>query len=196
MNPPPETDTAAQTTGNGDDAAPRDEALMESLQHGNELALTELMARWETGIKTFLLRLGVPGADVEDVAQETFIRVFEKRATYRTGSAFKPWVLTIAGNLGRNRLRWRWRRREENLDAANSVESAEIHSGAESDIGPLVRAAVDALPDKLRHAVVCVELEDLSYNEAAQATGCTPKAVETRLYRARELLRQRLKSII
>ncbi len=186
----PETDTARKAGG-----GPDDEALMQALQRGDERALNELMARWETGVKAFLLRLGVPASDVEDVAQETFIRVFEKRAAYRAGASFKPWILTIAGNLGRNRLRWRWRRREESIEAVGAEHAADAERGADEDIGPLVRAAVNALPDKLRSAVVCVQLEDLSYNEAAQVAGCTPKAIETRLYRARELLRERLKDL-
>jgi RNA polymerase sigma-70 factor (ECF subfamily) len=191
MNEPPETDTAGQTGGD-----PDDEALMETLQRGDERALDELMRRWETGVKAFLLRLGVPASDVGDVAQETFIRIFEKRASYRAGAAFKPWILTIAGNLGRNRLRWRRRRREESLEAASDEHAAEADSGGGENIGPLVRAAVNELPDKLRSAVVCVELENLGYAEAAQVAGCTPKAIETRLYRARELLRQKLKRIL
>ncbi|MDR1011898.1 MAG: sigma-70 family RNA polymerase sigma factor, partial [Opitutaceae bacterium] len=187
MNEPPDTDTAEKAGGD-----PGDEALMETLQRGDERALDELMRRWETGVKAFLLRLGVPASDVGDVAQETFIRIFEKRASYRAGAAFKPWILTIAGNLGRNRLRWRRRRREESLDAADDERMADANRGEEENTGALVRAAVNELPDKLRSAVVCVELEELSYNEAAQVAGCTPKAIETRLYRARELLRQKL----
>lgn len=187
----PETDTARKAGGD-----PDDEALMQALQRGDERALNALMARWETGVKAFLLRLGVAAADADDVAQETFIRVFEKRASYRAGASFKPWILTIAGNLGRNRLRWRWRRREESIDAADGEHAADAEPGAHDDIGPLVRAAVNALPDKLRSAVVCVELEDLSYNEAARVAGCTPKAIETRLYRARELLREHLKALL
>lgn len=204
MDAPPEIDTMAKTAS-GEPGAPNDEALMEALQRGDEHALAGLMARWETGVKAFLLRLGVPPSDVEDVAQETFVRIFEKRAAYRAGAAFKPWLLTIAGNMGRNRRRWRWRRREESFEALpDAGANAGLEAGraaadgnmdAGRDTGALVRAAVDALPDKLRRAVVCVELEDLSYNEAAQVMGCTPKAVETRLYRARELLRQRLSGI-
>jgi RNA polymerase sigma-70 factor (ECF subfamily) len=57
-----------------------------------------------------------------------------------------------------------------------------------------VRTAVNALPENLRQAVLCVELEDLSYAEAAQVIGCTPKAVETRLYRAKQLLRSTIQS--
>ena len=197
MNPQPKNDAAPT---NADE--PDDEALMEALQHGDEHALSRLMLRWETAVKMFLLRLGVPGSDVEDVAQETFMRLYKKRAAYRAGAAFKPWILSIAANLGRDHLRWRWRRRrrEESLagrDWANAEFQADARNDvAKADIGRLVRASVAALPEKLRRAVVCVDLEDMSHNEAARAMGCTSKATEARLRRGRELLRQRLAAVL
>lgn len=177
-----------------------DEALMEALQNGDDHALATLMHRWELGVKGFLLRLGVPSADVEDVAQDAFVRLYEKRSRYRVGSAFKPWLLTIAGNLGRNRLRWRFRRREDSIEAMDETNPGgfdlpDLTSrpagdvAEEANLAREVRAAVSTLPDNLRQAVLCVELEDLSYVEAAQVMNCSPKAVETRLYRARQLLR-------
>lgn len=177
-----------------------DEELMASLQNGDDSALAPLLDRWELGVKAFLLRLGVPSADVEDVAQEAFVRLYEKRQLYRAGSPFKPWLLTIAGNLGRNRRRWRFRRREDSIEALDTERPGGIHlsdtsslSAAalaeKSSLARSVRAAVQALPDSLRDSVVCVDLEELSYAEAAAVMGCTPKAVETRLYRARQILR-------
>lgn len=184
-----------------------DETLMEALQNGDDHALATLMHRWELGVKAFLLRLGVPSADVEDVAQEAFVRLYEKRARYRAGAAFKPWLLTLAGNLGRNRLRWRFRRREDSIEAMDAAQpggfdpvdtSARPASvlAEKANLVRDVRNAVNTLPDNLRQAIVCVELEDLSYVEASQVMGCTPKAVETRLYRARELLRTACKTLL
>jgi len=182
MRDTPSTDVSARS----------DEALMRALQAGDDAALAPLMERWELGVKGFLLRLGVPAADVEDVAQEAFIRLYEKRRSYRADAPFKPWLLTIAGNLGRNRLRWRFRRREDRMDAMEERMADPAASSATTEQAHRVhsvRTAVGLLPDALRQAVVCVELEDLSHNEAAGVLGCTAKAVETRLYRARQLLR-------
>ena len=179
---------------------PTDEELMAALQGGQDAALAPLIERWELGVKAFLLSLGVPSADVEDIAQEAFVRLYEKRASYRVGAAFKPWLLTLAGNLGRNRLRWRFRRREDSIQAMDASQPGGFHYAdplaqpastlaEKANLAQSVRSAVEALPANLREAVVCVELEELSYNEAAQIMGCTAKAVETRLYRARQLLR-------
>lgn len=189
------------TTRHENDAgAISDEALMEALQRGDDHALATLMHRWELGVKAFLLRLGVPSADVDDVAQEAFVRLYEKRANYRVGAAFKPWLLTLAGNLGRNKRRWRFRRREDSIEGMDATQPGgfdPVDSSArpasdlaeKANLARDVRKAVNELPDNLRQAVLCVELEDLSYNEAAQVMGCTAKAVETRLYRAKQLLR-------
>lgn len=184
----------------GDTAPLTDEALMAALRNGDDAALAALMGRWELPVKAFLLRLGVPPAAVEDVAQDTFVRLYDQRVKFRAGCALKPWLLTIAGNLGRNALRWRGRHPSESLDAAESTGGALADATAVSPADAAergataaqVRAAVASLPEPLREAVVCVELEDLSHQEAALVLGCSAKAVESRLYRARQMLREAL----
>jgi RNA polymerase sigma-70 factor (ECF subfamily) len=196
-------DTTTTDTFSGDRS---DEALMIALRAGDDSALAPLMERWELGVKSFLLRLGVASADVDDVAQEAFVRLYEKRAQFRPGASFKPWLLTLAGNLGRNRLRWRFRRREDSIDAMNDATpagftypdpSAKPASllAEKTSLAQNVRIAVTSLPDILRGALVCVDLEELSYDEAAQILGCSTKAVETRLARARQLLRTRCETL-
>jgi len=193
-------------TPNTEPGETSDEDLMMALQAGDDTALAPLMERWELGVKSFLLYLGVPTSDVYDVAQEAFVRLYEKRASFRVGSAFKPWLLTLAGNLGRNRLRWRFRRREDSIQTMDDAQpggfqyadpSAQPASvlAEKASIARTVRSAVGRLPSSLREAVVCVELEELSYNETAQIMGCSEKAVETRLYRARQILRTALRGI-
>jgi RNA polymerase sigma-70 factor (ECF subfamily) len=181
-----------------------DEALMAALQGGDDAALAALMERWESPVKSFLLRLGVPPSGVEDVAQDAFVRLYEQRARFRAGCAFKPWFLTIAGNLGRNALRWRGRHPGESLEAAEAggvvlADGSAISpadAAEQSAEAARVRSAVAALPAPLREAVVCVELEDLSHAEAAAVLGCSSKAVETRLYRARRALRELLGDLL
>lgn len=197
------------TTPTTDQGEPSDEELMAALQTGDDAALAPLMERWELGVKAFLLRLGVSSADVEDVAQEAFVRLYEKRASYRVGAAFKPWLLTLAGNLGRNRLRWRFRRREDSIEQIEETQpggfqQADPSAAAQpasvlaekSNLAQSVRLAVEALPNNLREAVVCVDLQELSYNDAAQIIGCSAKAVETRLYRARQQLKTALQRFL
>lgn len=194
------TDTPRTETGDLPD-----EACMIALQQGDDAALAPLMQRWELPVKAFISRLGVPFSDVEDVAQEAFVRLYENRARYRAGAAFKPWMLTIAGNLARNRLRWRSRHPTDSWDTlvannggepAGSAGHAPESTADAAALASDVRKAVAALPEPLRAAVVCVELEDMSYVDAARVMECSAKAVETRLYRARQLLRASCRALL
>src|SRR5215216_6626400 len=87
-----------------------DAELMRRVQMGDETALAALMERWELPVKSVIARLIFNASEAEDLAQETFVRVWQQREKFRTGAEFRPWVFSIAINLARNRLRW-WRRR-------------------------------------------------------------------------------------
>lgn len=172
---------------------------MTRVQQGDEAAFGRLMARWELPVKAVIARLVFNTSEAEELAQETFVRLWQQRERFRDGAAFRPWVFAIAVNLARNRLRW-WRRRPTvQLEAWTETASA----GPGSDAGAAglergeraaaVRDAIAALPADLREAIVLFEYEQLSQQEIAVAVGATPKAVETRIYRAREKLRAALK---
>jgi RNA polymerase sigma factor (sigma-70 family) len=189
-----------------DETRASDEQLMSALQRGDDTALGQLMARWELPLKRFLLRLGADSAAVEDLAQEAFVRIYQQRARYRPALRFKPWLLTLAGNLARNAARWKRRHPAESLDQLSAADPASAawkdaaaprpdQNASAANLAEAVRGAVMQLPVNLREAVVLVEIEDLSYAEAAEALGCSVKSVETRLYRARNALRESLRGI-
>ncbi len=182
-----------------------DEAYMLALQQGDDAALAKLMERWERPVKAFIFRMGVPMPDVDDVAQDAFVRLYQKKAAFRAGAAFKPWMLTIAGNLARNRRRWGFRHPAGSLEehiAATGRDPGDdraVSPAAQAEASSRhaeVRKMVSDLPPPLREAVVCVELEDMSYTEAAKVMACTEKAVETRLYRAKQALKRSLRSLL
>lgn len=166
------------------------------VQRGDEAALGALMERWELPVKSLVARLVFNAREAEELAQETFVRVWQQRDKFRAGAEFRPWVFSIAVNLARNRLRW-WRRRpevalEEWLPADDGERTTE--NGLEvAERAAAVRDAIAALPFELREAIVLFEYEELSQAEIATAVGTTVKAVETRIYRAREKLRAALK---
>ena len=183
-------------------AGPSDEEWMRRLQAGEDAALAPLMERWEVPVKRFVYRLVGNQAEAEDVAQDVFVRVYTKRLTYRAGAKFSTWCFAIAANLARNRLRW-WRRRPVlSLDAwanAGGEAADESRAGATGAQAAerreqiaVVRSAVAALPFDLRTALVLFEYEEQSVAEIASALGCTAKAVENRLYRARQRLQAAL----
>ena len=178
---------------------------MRRLQGGEDAALAQLMQRWEIPVKRFIFRIVGNTAEAEDLAQEVFVRVYSKRATYRVGAKFSTWCFSIAANQARNRLRW-WRRRPaislnawteaggDTTDESRVGESASSNAVTHEQIAA-VQAAVAALPLDLRTALVLFEYEDLSMAEIAAALDCSAKAVESRLYRARQQLKQVLRPI-
>ena len=170
---------------------------MERVQRGDEAALAALMERWELPVKALIARLVFNATEAEELAQETFVRVWQQREKFRAGAEFRPWVFSIAVNLARNRLRW-WRRRPEvELEAWSGSERpggvAGLREEEKRERAAAVRDAIAALPGELREALVLFEYEGLSQAEIAEAVGATVKAVETRIARAKEKLRVALK---
>jgi RNA polymerase sigma factor (sigma-70 family) len=184
-----------------------DAELMRRVQTGDESAFATLMTRWERPVKSVIGRLVMNAGEAEDLAQETFVRVWQQRDRFRLGAEFRPWVFSIAVNLARNRLRW-WRRRpaislgkwaEAGGDAfaeSNPALATQEDTGSQrlenAERATAVRTAIAGLPVDLREAIVLFEYEQMSHAEIAAAVGATPKAVETRIYRAREKLRAAL----
>src|SRR5437016_675884 len=79
------------------------------LKGGDDLALNELMGRWQNPLVSFILRYVGNEQDALDLAQESFVHVYESRNRYRPTAKFSTWLFTIASNLCRNLTRWRER---------------------------------------------------------------------------------------
>jgi RNA polymerase sigma-70 factor (ECF subfamily) len=188
------------------EADAHDQADMERLAAGHDAVLNDLMTRHATPVFHFLCRMVGNEDDASDLAQETFVRVFRSCKSFRTNERFSTWLYTIAANLARNHFRWRSRHPELSIetragDATQTIgdrlPANEASPGEQSLTGEqaqAVRNAVGRLPEDLREAIVLCEWEEHSVAEAAAILGATPKAVESRLYRARQILRNELKS--
>jgi len=174
---------------------PDDGDLMLRLQNGDDRALDLLMNRWQVPLRSFLYRWLHNDADALDFAQETFVRVYRHRERFRTGAKFSTWLFAIALNLCRNYARKIKTHPTVPLDDTPEAKAAEGAPNAnllDAEKTAAVRHAVDALPEPLKTATLLCEYEDMSLAEAAVAAGCSAKAIETRLYRARGLLRAAL----
>jgi RNA polymerase sigma-70 factor (ECF subfamily) len=186
------------------DANARDRADMERLMAGQDTALNDLMERHAAPVFQFLCRMLGNEDDANDLAQETFARVFRARASFRLNEKFSTWLYTIAANLARNHFRWRARHPNVSLSAGtDDPEQALENILPAKEAGPseqtlaveraaAVRKEVSRLPEDLREAIVLCEWEERSVAEAAAILETTVKAVESRLYRARKQLRERL----
>jgi RNA polymerase sigma factor (sigma-70 family) len=192
------------TAGDVGDAAAtpgEDAALMRGVQSGDETAFAELMQRWELPVKSVIARIILNASEAEDLAQETFVRLWQHRRRFDPSKAVKPWILGIAINLARNRLRWWKRRPTVSLEDWTETPASTAGSGIDSrhhlerqEKAIAIRDAVAALPRDLREAIVLFEYEHMSYAEIAATLDATPKAIENRIARAREKLRVSLKS--
>lgn len=181
---------------------------MADLVAGRDSALDELMERWEGPLRSFAHRYLLNATDSDEVVEETFVRIYHKRADFVPGSNFSAWIFTIAANLCRHRLRWRRRHPSESIDIPDEDGSPGLGStlpagGDDPSVATesneriaALRAAVDTLPHDQRTVFLLHSYENLSYREIAAAVGCSERGVETRLYRARQALRDKLANLL
>jgi RNA polymerase sigma-70 factor (ECF subfamily) len=186
------------------DAEASDQADMQELAAGGEAALNRLMDRHAAAVYNFLFRMLGNEEDAHDLAQATFVRVYQNRARFNLQARFTSWLFTIAGNLARNHHRWRSRHPTLPLEAGaegtdqslgETLPAAGVspsEAALEAERAAAVRAAVVGLSPDLREAVILCEWQELSIAGAAALLKATPKAVESRLYRARQILRTQL----
>jgi RNA polymerase sigma-70 factor (ECF subfamily) len=188
-------------SNNGTDT---DETLMIRLREGDDLALNALMERWEKPLISFITRYTNNHSDAVELAQETFVRLYEHRKRYWVKGKFSTWIFTIAVNLCRNHARWKKRHpsvalvSEDGIDLTDTLVAEEDSPdmvNARSDDAEWVRRAVQELQHDLRTVVLLFEFEGMSHSEIGQVLKCSPKAVETRLYRARKALKLSLQEL-
>ena len=137
------------------------------------------------------------GDDGDDAAQEAFVKGWYALATYREEAPFRGWLLRIVANEARNRGRSSGRRRARELRLAADRGSVGAAPSPEAAVladerRRVVLAAVDALPERLRDAVVCRHLVGLSEAETARVLDVPPGTVKSRLSRGLERLRAAL----
>jgi RNA polymerase sigma factor (sigma-70 family) len=124
----------------------------------------------------------------EEIASETFIRAFDRRASFdRSREDARPWLFGIAANL----MRRHWRTERRRLNALGRLESIGPDETAAEERADLI-AALDALPAKEREALLLFALADLTYEEIAEALDVPIGTIRSRLSRARDRIRKRL----
>ena len=152
------------------------------------------------------LRLTRNAADAEDLTQNTLVKALRFHDKFKEGTYIKAWLLTILRNTFINEYRRKARRPAQvELSGTEATDDGgpdpEVHleprEGHREDLMELlddqVKAAVEALPEDFRGAVIMADLEDKSYKEIAEAMDCPLGTVMSRLYRGRKLLRDQLK---
>ena len=176
-------------------------------QKGDLEGLERLYERYHRQIYAYLLAMLRTQHAAEDLSQDVFVKLSTNLKTYRFQSPFHHWLFRLARNVAIDHLRREKVRFTTSLDAVPSEGTAlkdrvrekgpDALSQAEGGERALVvRAAVLELPDSFKEVVVLREWEDLSYEEIAERLDLSVGTVKSRLFRARGLLEEKLKSIL
>ena len=176
-----------------------DQQLVLRVQKGDKHAFDLLVVKYQHKILSIISRYIKDSSEMQDVAQEAFIKAYRAIGNFRGDSAFYTWIYRIAINTAKNYLVSRGRRPPAtDVDA----EEAEYFAGGESmrdlsspenqlmkdQLEQTVNKAINDLPEDLRTAVTLREMEGLSYEEIAEVMGCPVGTVRSRIFRAREAI--------
>ena len=185
--------------------AARDTAI---LKRGDKQAFGLLVTKYQRKLGRLLSRLIRDPAEVEDVAQETFIKAYRALPSFRGDSAFYTWLYRIGINTAKNFLVSQGRRAPTTTDF-DSEEAETFEDGDQlrdintperllmtRQIGDTVNSAMEALPEELKTAIVLREIEGLSYDEIATIMDCPIGTVRSRIFRAREAISEKLKPLL
>ncbi|HET7864630.1 MAG TPA: RNA polymerase sigma factor RpoE [Burkholderiaceae bacterium] len=188
-----------------------DSLLVDRVKRGDMHAFEMLVVKYQRRIQRLVARMVRDPEQVEDIAQETFIRAYRALPQFRGESAFYTWLYRIAVNTAKKTLMDMKRdpimtesalasRGESNETSSleNELSSAETPEAvlASREIAQTVNAAIEALPEDLRQAIVLREIEGLAYEEIASAMNCPVGTVRSRIFRAREAIAQRLRPLL
>lgn len=185
-----------------------DQKLVERAQGGEKAAFDLLVTKYQRKLLRLLSRFIRDPAEVEDVAQEAFIKAWRALPAFRGESAFYTWLYRIGINTAKNHLVAQGRRAptttEFDAEEAQGFEDAEQLRDIDTpeslllsrQIGQTVNAAMEGLPEELRNAIVLREIEGLSYEEIAQVMNCPIGTVRSRIFRAREAVASKLRPLL
>ncbi|HTJ99693.1 MAG TPA: RNA polymerase sigma factor RpoE [Bordetella sp.] len=185
-----------------------DAELVARVQRGDKKAFDLLVLKYQRKIMRLLSRMIRDQAEVEDVAQEAFIKAYRALPQFRGESAFYTWLYRIAINTARNWLASTGRRpstpnalENEDGETFNETDNLSDISTPEAmvasrEIAETVNAAIQGLPEELRTAIVLREIEGMSYEDIAQSMGCPIGTVRSRIFRAREAVAARLRPLL
>lgn len=182
-----------------------DRELVQRWQGGDESAFEELIRRHENRVYRLLYRMMGSREDAEDLTQETFLSLHRHGHRFRAESRFSTFVYRVAANAALNRRRslGRGRARMEKLktrQAAGDHLPSSPRDPEDSTLGvelsEHVRSALDELSPSLRMPVILYDIEGLAYGEIARVLGIAEGTVKSRIHRARQALRERLKELL
>jgi RNA polymerase sigma-70 factor (ECF subfamily) len=199
--------TTPEPEERADEAAARDLEWMRRVKQGDLNALAELIQAHQQRVVSTVAKMLGSETDAEDVAQQVFIRVWKSAPRYEPTAKFTTWLFKITRNLVLNELRRRSRHSTLSLDAASGEAdrpqeiadrrvASPDSSLLEEELQKAIEAAIGALPEVQRMALILRRYDELSYEEIADVLDLTVPAVKSVLFRARAELREKLRSYL
>ena len=176
-----------------------DTELISQILDGNMNAFTFLVNRYQKLVVHISGRLIQRQDELEDVCQEVFIKVYQNLGKYRNECKLSTWIATIAYNSSINYLRKFRRLKEVNPDdsiALRNLADFRAENYEITDLKRYIREQIELLPIQYRTVVTLFHLEEFSYQEVEQITGMAEGTVKSYLFRAKAILREKLKHIV
>jgi RNA polymerase sigma-70 factor (ECF subfamily) len=181
-----------------------DQELIERCRQGDIDAFGQVYARYERTVYRFAYHmLGHPD-DADDIKQDTFVKVYRSLPNFRGQCGLLTWLLKVAANLCRDRLKSQSRRGEVRLVTEMELDLRDHgEMGADpalllerKDLHATVYRVLLALPESQRELIVLRDVEGLSYQQIADVLGCSTASIKLRLFRARKGFKDRMESIL
>ena len=183
-----------------------DAALMLRVRDGDREAFETLVEKYKQPVVNLIYRTLPDATEAEDIAQHAFVQVYKSAHRYQPAAKFSTWLFTIARNLCLNEIRRRSRHPADSLDATSMEnEDQPLHqyedrkgfsppdAVLQAELEEKIDAALNALPEKQRTALMLCRQEDVSYEEMAKILDCSLSATKSLIHRARETLKSQLK---
>ena len=182
--------------------------LVERVREGDKQAFGLLVEKYRRKLLRLLSRMVRDQDEIEDIAQETFIKAYRALPQFRGDAAFYTWLYRIGVNTAKNYLATRGRAMPTVSDQAMNDDDEPDERLMAKDIGTpesellskqvalAVNEAVEALPEELRQAITLREIEGMSYEEIAETMECPIGTVRSRIFRAREAIATKLRPIL
>src|SRR6266850_1805098 len=185
-----------------------DQQLVERAQRGDKHAFEMLVLKYQRKLERLLSRVIRDPAEIEDVAQEAFIKAYRALPNFRGDSAFYTWLYRIGINTAKNYLIALGRRAPTSTEF-DSEEAENFEDGDQlrdlntpeaelmtRQIAATVNQAMEELPEELRTAITLREIEGMSYEDIANVMNCPIGTVRSRIFRARETIADRLRPLL
>jgi len=184
-----------------------DAELVKRVQAGDKKAFDILVIKYQNKIFSIISRFISDHAEVNDVAQDAFIKAYKALPNFRGESAFYTWIYRIAINTAKNYLTARGRRPPSSDIDSQEAETYTIGGSLQEHASPetllmrdqlkkVIFDTIDSLPEDLRTAITLREIEGMSYEEIAESMDCPVGTVRSRIFRARETIDEQIKPLI